>query len=132
MTGQAKTVRDYMTSRLVVLQSDMDLHRAMQALLAHDISGAPVVDERGSLVGILSEKDCFRAAFEASYHQEPSGRVANYMSVRVQTLDADADIVEVVELFLHSRFRRFPVLSGNRLVGMISRRDVLRAIADLW
>jgi CBS domain-containing protein len=104
----------------------------MQELLDHDISGAPVVDERGSLVGILSEKDCFRAALEASYHKEPSGEVSSYMSSRVETIDANTDIVEVIELFVHSPYRRFPVLSGGRLVGQISRRDVLRAIVDLW
>lgn len=121
-----------MSSHIIVLRPDMDLNRAMQELLSHDISGAPVVDERGTLVGILSEKDCFRAALEASYHKEPAGRVATYMSPRVETIDADTDIVEVIELFVHGPYRRFPVLSDSRLVGMISRRDALRAIVDLW
>jgi CBS domain-containing protein len=121
-----------MSSRVIVLGQDMDLHHAMRVMLEHNISGAPVVDERGTLLGILSEKDCFRAAFEASYHKEPSGRVTDYMSTRVETIHADTDIVEVIELFLHSPYRRFPVVVDNRLVGMISRRDVLRAIVDLW
>jgi CBS domain-containing protein len=121
-----------MSSQVIVLRPDMDLHRAMQELLSQNISGAPVVDERGAVVGILSEKDCFRAALQASYHKEPAGRVATYMSTRVETIDADTDIIEVIELFLRGPYRRFPVLSDHRLVGMISRRDALRAIVDLW
>ncbi len=55
-----------------------------------------------------------------------------YMSAKVQTIDAGADIVEVADLFLKSRYRRFPVTMNDRLVGLISRYDVLRALEDLW
>jgi CBS domain-containing protein len=54
------------------------------------------------------------------------------MSREVQTVDAQSDVVEVAELFLNSRFRRFPVMKNGRLVGVISRHDVLRALDDLW
>jgi CBS domain-containing protein len=121
-----------MTEDLVVFRPDTDLHVAMRALLDNHISGAPVVDDRGNLVGILSEKDCFRAAFKASYYAELSGPVADYMSPNVETIDAQMDIVEVVELFFRSRYRRFPVMEGNRLVGQLSRRDVLKAVEELW
>ena len=125
------TVRDYMTEDLIVLAPDMNLHRAMRLFVEHDISGAPVVDSHGTLVGILAEKDCFRAAVRSSYYAEPWGDVAAYMSSPVETLDADMAVVEVVEHFYRSSFRRYPVLSGERLVGLISRRDVLRAIESL-
>jgi CBS domain-containing protein len=127
-----RKAKDYMTREIVTLRPDMDLHAAMLVLLSSRISGAPVVDEHGKLVGILSEKDCFRPAFEAGYHQERCGPVSDYMSAEVETVDAETDIIEVLQIFLHSRYRRFPVLAGGQLVGQISRRDVLRALVELW
>lgn len=126
------SAKDYMSTDLVTFDSDMDIHRAIKLLLENRISGGPVVDSVGNLVGVLATKDCFKVAFSASYHQEWGGRVSEYMSQPAETIDADADIVEVAETFLKSRYRRFPVMSKGRLVGQISRYDVLRAIDDLW
>ncbi len=121
-----------MTPDPIVLTPDMDVYRAMRILIDSQISGAPVVDERGDVVGILTERDCLEVVYRASYHKELGGRVAEYMRRDVETIDADMDIVDIVELFFKSRYRRFPVLSGDRLVGQISRRDILRAAQDLW
>ena len=125
-------VKDFMTADPVSLAPDMDIHRAMKILLEREISGAPVLDEQGGLVGILSIKDCLRVAFSASYHQEWGGRVSEFMSSEVQTIEADTDIVEAAELFLRVRYRRFPVVTNGRLDGLISRYDVLRALDALW
>jgi CBS domain-containing protein len=124
--------RDYMSTRLITLDPDMDVLAAMQKLIDEQISGAPVVDARGGLIGILTQRDCMNVALQSIYHQEPAGRVADYMSQPVETLPASATLVEVLEAFRRSRYRRFPVVSGHRLVGQISRRDILRAMLDLW
>jgi len=126
------TVRDVMTSDVVVLRPEMSVHRAMSILLDADITGAPVLDERGSIAGILTEKDCLGAIFRASYHQDPGESVAECMTRRVQTVDAEMDVLEVIELFLRGPYRRFPVLDGTRLVGLISRRDIVRAVEASW
>lgn len=124
--------RDYMTSDLITLTPDMDIHRAMRILLDKRLSGAPVIDPIGNLIGVLSKKDCLKVAFSASYHKEWGGSVSDYMEDDVQTIQADTDIVEVAEIFLESPFRRFPVMEKGRLVGQISRCDVLRALDHLW
>ena len=124
--------RDYMSTSLVTFTPDTDIHRAIGTLLGNRISGAPVVDERGRLVGILSSKDCLKVAFSASYYQEPGGTVSDYMSREVKTVDAAADIVEVAEMFVKGPFRRFPVMDNGKLVGVLSRHDILKAIKDLW
>jgi CBS domain-containing protein len=128
----ARTASDYMSSKLITLTPETDIHRAVKILLKNRISGAPVLDERGRLVGVLSKKDCFKVAFGASYHKEWGGRVSDYMSRDVQTVDAATDIVEVAQIFLKGPYRRFPVMAEDRLVGQISRHDVLRALDDLW
>ena len=132
MTETRATARDFMSSDLVVLTPDMEILRAMELLMTRGISGAPVVDPHGNLVGILTERDCLGVAFDASYHQQPGGKIAEYMSRDVETVPASLDLVAVIERFLRSRYRRFPVLEGTRLVGQISRRDILRAILELW
>ncbi len=131
MTRTAKA-RDYMSSRLITMTPDMDISRAIKLLLKHRISGAPVCDADGRLVGVISKKDCFKVAFTASYHKQWGGPVSEYMTRDPETVDADTDIIEVAEKFLNGPYRRFPVMSNDRLVGQISRHDVLRALEDLW
>lgn len=126
------TARDYMSKRLVTLAPDADVLAAMRTLLDAGISGAPVLDARGNLLGMLTQRDCLKVGLQGIYHQEPAGRVADYMSRPVETIRADASLAQVIERFRQSRYRRFPVMEGNRLVGQISRRDVLRATLDLW
>jgi CBS domain-containing protein len=126
------TVRDHMATKVVSFGPDTDIHEAIRVLLKRHLSGAPVLDEDGRLVGMLSKKDCLRIAFGARYHQQWAGRVAEYMRKEVETIPPDMDIVAAAELFLQRAYRRFPVVEGNRLVGIISRHDVLKALADSW
>ena len=90
--NQRPPIRDYMASNVVTLSPDMEILRAMELLLEMKFSGAPVVDESGWLVGVLSKKDCLRAALSASYYREWGDTVADYMSSPVETLEADLDI----------------------------------------
>jgi len=127
-----KTARDYMTQKLITTTPEMDIQSAIKVLLDGRVSGCPVVNATGGVVGVLSIKDCLKVAFDASYHQQPGGPVAAFMSSQVETIEADADIVEVADHFLKSTYRRFPVVADGQLVGQISRYDVLRALRDLW
>lgn len=126
------TISDYMATELITFRPDMEINHAVATLLKEQISGAPVVDTSGELVGILSKKDCLKAALQASYHQELGGTVADYMSGTLETLEADLDIFQACERFLASSFRRFPVMREGQMVGQISRADLLRALADQW
>jgi CBS domain-containing protein len=116
----------------VTLGVDVEINRAAAILLERGISGAPVVDARGGLVGVLSKKDCLRAAIQASYFRDWSGSVDKYMTPSPETLDADVDIFHAAEMFVASNFRRFPVMSEGALVGQISRADILRALYEQW
>jgi len=124
-------VQDYMSASLITFSPDDDVLRAITALLENAISGAPVVDRLGNLIGMLSEKDCMRVALNAGYHGDLGGKVKDFMSPGVTTVDADTNILEVARMFMESPYKRLPVMSDNRLVGNISRCDVLRAIDAL-
>jgi len=126
------SVKKYMSASMITFSPKMDVLRAITKLRKKRISGAPVVDKIGNLVGILSEKDCLKIALTASYYSESAGKVADYMHPIVKTVDADASIVEVASMFIQDGYRFYPVLEDNRLVGQITRRDVLKALEALW
>ena len=128
---RAAKARDYMTRHLITLTPDMEVMHAVGIFVERQISGALVLDPTGNFVGMLSEKDCMRIALSAGYYGEWGGRVAEYMHSPVATIDADMPIVEVAQLFAEREYRRYPVLEDARLVGQISRSDVLRALQQL-
>jgi CBS domain-containing protein len=128
MTLKSCRVKDYMARTLVTFTPDTDVLDAVHELVRHRIAGAPVVDVEGNLIGMLSELDCMKVSLNAGYHGQWGGPVADFMTTGTRTVDADMNIVDLAQLFIDSQFRRFPVVSDNRLVGQISRRDVLRAL----
>lgn len=123
-------VGDYMARRLVTFRENDNVISAMQVLLDKKISGAPVVDDDGNLVGMLSEVDLIEIVIQDSYYDESMGIVADYMQSPVDTIDVELDIYAVAERFHKEHRRRYPVLKNGKLVGQISRRDVLRAMED--
>jgi len=126
------TIADYMSTDVVSFAPDDDIVSAMRVLLERQLSGAPVIDEDGELVGILSQKDCFAIVYHSAYHQDLAGPVRQYMSREVEHLSPDCSVVDAAEKFLQSNFRRFPVLSGGKVVGLIARRDILRALDEIY
>lgn len=125
-------VRDYMARRLITLAPDTEILRAVQTLIRNDIAAAPVVDGNGVLVGILTEKDCMRVVLNACYHSEYGGIVTDYMSPEVEAMSPEDSITDAARRFLDKRYHRYPVIEDGRLVGLISRRDLLRALGEAW
>ena len=131
MTEKSCRVKDYMAKTLVTFRPDTDVLDAVHVLVHNRIAGAPVVDDAGNLLGMLSELDCMKIALQAGYHGDWGGPVSDYMSDGVVTVDADMSIIDLAEEFVQTTFRRFPVMENNRLIGQISRRDVLRALEQI-
>ena len=125
------SIKEFMAKELITFQLDTPIETAMESFLTNKISGAPVLDKQGKLVGVLSEKDCMRTLFEATYYNNLGGFVNEYMSTDLKTINIHDTLSNVADQFIRSRFRRFPVVEGEKLVGQISRRDVLRAIVKL-
>jgi len=122
-------VKDHMVTQVVTLHPDMEILRATHVLIGSDISGAPVLDQHGRLVGMLTERDCLKVVLHAGYHGQPGGLVRDYMTREPVSVTPDDTILEMAERFIKESYRRYPVLDGGRLVGLISRRDVMRAMA---
>lgn len=127
-------IKDYMATNLTTFTPDMEISEAIKFLNTHKISGAPVVDGRGVLAGILSEKDCLQVALQSTYYEDwVGGVVSEYMTADVECVSDTASVVDIADKFLKSSFKRYPVLNeeGN-LVGQVSRSDILRALDTLW
>lgn len=125
-------VKDQMTHNPLTLSPGMEIQQATHLLIEKDVSGAPVLDKHGRLVGVLTERDCMKVAMQAVYHGEPGGLVEDYMSRNPQWIGPDQSILTVADLFINGKFKRYPVVDNGRLVGVISRRDVMRAVGEYY
>ena len=123
--AKAVTAAKMMTTKVIMLRPDQPTYQAVDVLLKNRISGAPVVGADGTLIGVFSEKDGLKAMMRALHDKVPSSVVADDMSTELITVEAHAQLLTVVHLFLHNPVRRIPVLRDGRLVGLLSRRDVL-------
>lgn len=126
--NKPKSVKNYMARNLITFTPETNVSAAIRILLKHKISGAPVVDETGWIVGILSEYDCLKPNLESLYHNDMGTLVKNCMTTEITTIKANASLMEAAELFIKNGVRRLPVVENKKLIGQISRRDVLRAI----
>jgi CBS domain-containing protein len=124
-------VANIMTKKLITFTPETQVLNAINTLISYRISGAPVLDEEGNLMGMLSEIDCMETYVQSAYHNEMGGLVKDFMSTEVKTISSSMGIVDLAEYFLETHFRRLPVVDNGKLVGQISRRDVLRAIQKL-
>lgn len=125
------TIADYMTKHVFTLKKDTGVLEAIKSLLNHKVTCAPVVDEHGKLLGMFSEKDSMKVVLETAYNRGLSGTVGEFMSTDVITVSADSSIVDLAECFKESTVRSFPVFDDNKLVGVVSRTDVLRALTSM-
>ncbi len=125
---KALLVRDLMTKDPICVSADLPILKAVSQLLQHKISGAPVLNAQQKLVGILTERDCIQVVINSRYFNDLSGIVSDYMSRQVETVSPDLSLMDVAEKFIRSSHRRFPVVENNRLVGMISRRVLMRSL----
>ncbi len=124
-------VADFMTTNIVTVTPDMEISQAIKKLLDHKITSVPVVDERGKLVGVFSEKDGLKVVLESAYNQRMEGKVGDMMTKEPPTIEADASLVDAALKFQNTPTRSFPVFKNGEFVGMISRIDVLRALLPM-
>lgn len=127
------TVKDLMRKEVAALSPEMSIEDAINFLLKHGVSGAPVVDADHKLMGVLSEKDCLRIFANGAYNVLPGGLVNRYMSTNVMTVTPGTDLFTLADILLKNPFRRLPVVDGDGvLVGQVSRRDVLAGTGKIW
>lgn len=125
-------VSDYMTKKLITFRPDQSVSDVMQTLIKNRISGAPVVNEKNELLGIISEGDCIKQISESRYYNMPmdNDTVDKHMVKNVETIDGNLNIFDAAKQFINSRRRRFPIVENGKLVGQISQKDILIAALE--
>lgn len=126
-------VADYMTKKLVTFRPDQSILEVMESFAKNHISGGPVMDDNGFLVGIISEADCMKQISESRYFNMPilDKNVETYMTKNVESIPHDMSIFDAAGVFHRSHRRRLPVLNKDILVGQISRKDIVIAALKL-
>ena len=131
---EAPSVTEYMTKDLITFKLDTEINDVIESLLKNRISGAPVLNDHGEVVGLIDDKDCLNVLVSSAYYNQPvvKDTVSTYMSSVMKSVSIHDTIVDVANTFVQGPYKRFLVLDDNgRLVGQISRRDILRAIKEM-
>jgi len=116
-----------MSTDVVHVHPETPIARVLELLIENDITGVPVVESDGELVGIVTEKDMIGVLVG---QETPSGTARDYMTEEVLSFDENDDIIAVCECLTKNHLRRVPILSDGRLVGIISRRDLIKYIME--
>jgi CBS domain-containing protein len=123
------TVRMYMDSNSHALSASDDILVALRRLISEGVTDAPVVDNSGRVVGMLSEYDCMNMLAKGRGGDLPRGLVREFMASDYTAVSSAMDVYYVAGLFLNDRsHRRFVVIDGEKLIGVITRKDILRAV----
>jgi CBS domain-containing protein len=143
--------RDVMTRRVVTVTPETTIEEAVRLMLENRISGLPVTDEAGALVGVVTEGDLLRrietgtdkhrsgwiglllgpGRLAAEYTRSHAQKVGEVMTSEVVSVAPDTPLPEVVELMETRRIKRVPVIDDNKLVGIVSRANLVAALAGM-
>ncbi|MDJ0865780.1 MAG: CBS domain-containing protein [Myxococcota bacterium] len=126
-----RTAAQIMNRRIEAVAPEAPIPATVQTLMRRGYSGAPVVDAQGQLVGVLSEREGIAVLADAVYEGWPAGHVADHMSRQVEVVAPDDDVFTVASRFTKGGHRRIFVVDQGRLVGLITRRDLLRVLDEM-
>jgi CBS domain-containing protein len=117
-----------MNHDVITVTPESEMTRLVQLLVEKDISGVVVVSEDAEVVGIVTERDCIAVMTSSGYFDQLGGPTRDFMSTPVITVSPDDNLIDIAVRMTNSKYRRYPVVQNGRLIGIISRRDVLRAL----
>ncbi len=121
------TAREIMRENVVTINLESSLEEAIDLMLSQEISGLPVTDNEGHLAGIVTEFALLAIVYDEKIRQDT---ISEHMTANVLTIEADDPISKIADMCIVHRVRRVPVMENGRIVGMISRRDVLKALYE--
>ena len=126
-------VSDYMRTNMITFKPDQTLEEVITVLIKERISGAPVVNDKNELVGIISEGDCLKQISKSNYYNMPltNRNVENCMTTPVTIIDGNMSVFDAINMFLNERRRQFPIVKDKKLVGLLSQKNILKALRTI-
>ena len=118
------TAEEIMTKNVISVKKNTHIMEAMELMLKHRISGLPVVDDDMNLIGVISEKDVVSLLYDID--SLDTGKVRNFMTERAISFDINDGLVDICDFFSKNLFRRVPITSQGKLVGIISVPDIIK------
>ncbi|MFO6422589.1 CBS domain-containing protein [Motilimonas sp. KMU-193] len=122
------TIASYINRRPVTFHRTETVAHAVEKLMRANQIGGPVLDEQKQVIGWISEQDCLKKMIESSYHCESAALVEDMMRTDVLSLPLNASILDVGQQMLLPKPKAYPVVDEGRLVGVIARHDVIKAV----
>jgi CBS domain-containing protein len=123
-------VEDHMNKAVVCFNSSQTILEVMDAIIKNGISGGPIVTDNNEILGIISEGDCIKQITESKYYNLPLNEmsIGHYMTKNVICVSPNDSIFDVADKFLTTKKRNFPVLQDGKVIGLISQKNVLKAV----
>ena len=116
-----------MNTELITVKPETPIYQAIELMVENNLTALPVITEDMTLIGIISEKDILDLLIDISHTPKT---VDHYMTTDVTSFDVDEDIIAVCECLVDQPFRRVPILEDSKLVGIISRKDLIKYILE--
>ena len=123
-------VKDYMQANFQAIQADASVRELVECLLKWNVTGVPVVDADMQVIGFVSEQDCMKEMLNSAFYAEDSAQVSSIMRRDVLTVTPNSSILELAEVMQGNKPKNYPVVDNGKLVGLINRRQILRALHD--
>jgi CBS domain-containing protein len=120
--------KDVMTNSVITVGRETDIYKAIELMVDNNITGLPVVNDDMTLAGIVSEKDVLKLLYDKVGNLH---KVENFMTKGVISFDQEDSLLDITDCLLKNRFRRVLISNGKRLVGVISRKDIISYIYKL-
>jgi len=122
------SIKSIMTKGVITVLDTLPIYEALDLLMKNKVSGLPVVNKKEDVVGILSEKDVLKILLDKKLNVKKT--VSDYMSREVISFSEEDDAIDICKFFIRSHIRRVPIVKDGKLVGIVSRRDIVSIILE--
>ncbi len=117
-----------METRLITVNRHTPIYEAIKTMVENNITGLPVIDDNMTLKGIITEKDVLSLLYNI---EDNAGKVEDFMTKDIVTFDQQDSLIDIAESFIKNHFRRVPIVARGKLVGIVSRKDIIKYILKL-
>ena len=122
------SIKPVMKTNVITAKKNTPVYDAIELLLKNNITGLPIADDDNNLVGMITEKDVLKLLYA---NIKEDAKVEQFMTKDVVTFDESDNLTDVAECFIRNNFRRVPILKNGKIVGILSKKDIIAHILKI-